>query len=166
MLLSFLCLFILLFILTILIISVVVGVPFVPTNQKRAKQMMELAKIEAGMKIVDLGSGNGRLLFLAAARGAKAVGYELNPILYWWTKLMILLKGYSGQVEVHCMSLYKADLHDTDIVFAFLLNGFMKKLDSKLFTELPKGAKIISYLFPIPNRIPVVKKDRIVMYQI
>ena len=49
------------------------------------------------------------------------------------------------------------------------LNRFdavMKKLDEKLFTELHSGAKIVSYLFPIPNRVPIVKEDGIFVYQV
>ena len=88
----FIYLFVILFVLIVLIISASVGVPFLPTNYKRAKQMMDLADIKTGSSVVDLGSGAGRLLFLAAARGATAVGYELNPILCWWTKIMIFLK--------------------------------------------------------------------------
>mgnify|MGYP001588549861 FL=1 len=95
-----------------------------------------------------------------------AVGYELNPILYYWTKLMILLKGCTGQVKVHCLSLYEADLRETDVVFTFLLNGPMKKLSSKLFTELPNGAKIVSYLFSIPDHTPSIKENGIMVYQV
>jgi len=162
----FIYLFVILFVLIVLIISASVGVPFLPTNYKRAKQMMDLADIKTGSSVVDLGSGAGRLLFLAAARGATAVGYELNPILCWWTKIMIFLKGYKGKVQVHCKSLYDADLSKTDVVFTFLLNGPMKKLENKLFTELPPGAKIVSYLFPIPNRTPSKKENGIIVYQV
>ena len=79
---------------------------------------------------------------------------------------MIFLKGYKGKVQIHCQSLYDADLTKTDVVFTFLLNGPMKKLENKLFTELPTGAKIISYLFSIPNRTPIKKIDGIIVYQV
>ena len=162
----FIYLFVILFVLVVLIISASAGVPFLPTNYKRAKQMMDLAEIKTGSRVVDLGSGAGRLLFLAAARGATATGYELNPILCWWTQIMIFLKGYKGKVKIHCQSLYDADLSNTDVVFTFLLNGPMKKLDNKLFTELPSGAKIVSYLFSIPNRTPIKKENGIIVYQV
>lgn len=162
----FIYLFVVLFVLIVLIISASAGVPFLPTNYKRAKQMMDLAEIKKGSRVIDLGSGAGRLLFLAATRGATAVGYELNPILCWWTQLMIIVRGYRGKIQIHCRSLYDADLSDTDIVFTFLLNGPMKKLENKLFTELPPGAKIVSYLFSIPNRTPIKKENGIIVYQV
>src|SRR5437763_1875443 len=102
----------------VLLISAVVGVPFLPTHQRQAELMMDLAGVASGKKVVDLGSGAGRLLFLAAARGAVATGYELNPFLCAWTLFVVRLRGLSEQVHVKCQSLYGADLHDVDIVVA------------------------------------------------
>lgn len=154
----------LLFIAIVFIISVVIGVPFLPTNRKQAKLMMELAGIKEGSVVIDLGSGAGRLLFLAAKKGARAIGYELNPFLVWWTRLMIKLKKLDGRVEVKCENLYNADFKNVDVVFAFLFNNPMKKLENKLFSELHPGAKIVSYVFPISGRVPVVKEQGIFVY--
>lgn len=146
-------------------ISALIGVPFLPTHMKQARVMMELAEIKPGMKVVDLGSGAGRLLFLAAARGANTVGYELNPFLVVWTKLMARVKRLP-LVAVKCQSLYDADLKDVDVVFAFLFPGPMKKLSAKLFSELKPGAKVVSYTFLIPDKQPLVKKEGIFVYQV
>lgn len=146
-------------------ISAVIGVPFLPTHMKQARVMMDLAEIKPGMKVVDLGSGAGRLLFLAAAKGATTVGYELNPFLVVWTKFAVLIKRLP-LVSVKCQSLYAADLKDVDVVFAFLFPGPMKKLSSKLFSELKPGAKIVSYTFLIPDKEPLLKKEGIFVYQV
>ena len=127
--------------------------------------MMELAELKPGMKVVDLGSGAGRLLFLAAEHGAVAVGYELNPLLFWWTKIRSILKKLPS-VTVRCQSLYQADLHDVDVVFAFLFPKLMANLNDKLFSELRPGSKIVSYTFSIPGRTPLIKKDGIFVYQV
>ena len=76
------------------------GVPFLPTHKKQALKMLELAGLKPGMKVIDLGSGAGRLLFLAASQGATAVGYELNPFLVLWTRLVILILGKQKQIKV------------------------------------------------------------------
>lgn len=128
--------------------------------------MIEIAALRPGMRAVDLGSGAGRLLFLAAKRGAAIVGYELNPILYLWTLLIIKLKGLSGRVSVRWRSLYRADLSEADVVFAFLLPKPMERLAPKLFTELKPGATIISYAFSIPKRAPVRKEQGIFVYRV
>lgn len=148
----------------ILVISVIIGVPFLPTHKKQALVMMDLAGIKPGMRVVDLGSGAGRLLFLAAKRGAVSVGYELNPFLVWWTRLAAYCKRL--RVTVRQQSLYDADLKNVDVVFAFLFPKPMIKLSEKLFRELKPGATIISYVFSIPGKTPVIKKEGIFVYKV
>ena len=65
----------------VMLVSVVIGIPCLPTHKKQAEIMINLCNIEPGMKVVDLGSGHGRLVILAAKKGAQVVGYELNPFL-------------------------------------------------------------------------------------
>lgn len=146
-------------------ISFFIGVPFLPTKRKQAKKMIELASITTGTKVVDLGSGAGRLLFLAAAQGAIATGYELNPLLVWWTRLVARLRAVRT-VEVKQQNLYTADLKEIDVVFAFLFPEPMEKLSGKLFTELKPGATIISCTFSIPDKKPVYQSGGIFVYQV
>lgn len=141
------------------------GVPFLPTHRRQARRMMELAQIKPGMKVIDLGSGAGRLLFLAAAQGAQVVGYELNPFLVLWTKLMILLKGKRGQIKVFYKSIYSADIADADIIFLFLYPTHMKKLETKIFTEAKHDVKILSYVFQFHSYVPVGNKEGIFIYK-
>jgi cyclopropane fatty-acyl-phospholipid synthase-like methyltransferase len=154
------------FLLCIVIISVFIGVPYLPTHKKQAKTMMDLAGIKEGTKVVDLGSGAGRLLFLAARRGAYATGYELNPFLALWTKVAARVFGLHKKVTVRTRDLYGAKLAEFDVVFTFLMNRPMKKLENKLFSELKPGALIVSYTFPIPNKEPIVRKDAIFVYRV
>jgi cyclopropane fatty-acyl-phospholipid synthase-like methyltransferase len=150
----------------VLFISTIIGVPCMPTHLKQAKKMIAIANLKPGMKVVDLGSGNGRLLFLAAKTGAKAIGYELNPLLVWWTKIAIFFRGLGGQVDVKLKSIYDADLKDVDVVFAFLMPKPMAKLESKLFSELKPGAMIYSYTFSIPGHEAIKKDEGILIYRV
>lgn len=152
--------------LVVMLISAIVGVPFLPTHRRQARLMMELGQIGPGKKVVDLGSGAGRLLFLAAKAGAIADGYELNPILYVWTQLVILLGGYRGRVRVHFQSLYQAPVGEKDVVFAFLFPEPMRRLGPKLFAELKPGARIVSYTFSIPNKTPLEKREGVYVYMV
>lgn len=154
----------LIIIFVVLLISTIIGVPCLPTRQNKAVLMMDLAGIKEGTKVVDLGSGFGRLMFLAAGRGAEVVGYELNPFLVAWSRLVAVLKNQSSKVKIIRRSLYKADLSQADVVFAYLFNGPMAKLDNKLWSELKTGAKVVSCTFPIPNRVPAVKQDGVFVY--
>lgn len=157
---------ILIFILVVLVFSpVFLGVPFMPTHKKQAIKMMELADIKPGMKVMDLGSGAGRLLFLAAQKGAYATGYELNPFLVIWTKLMIFLKGQQRQVQVLYKSIYDADIKEADVIFMFLFPPHMKKLAEKITKEAKSGAKILSYSFALPGWIPLIHEQAIYVYK-
>jgi len=140
------------------------GVPFLPTHKKQALKMIELGDIKPGIKVVDLGSGAGRLLFLSAKNGATCVGYELNPFLVLWTRLMIFLRGENGKIQVEYKSIYNADIKDADVVFMFLYPPHMKKIVDKL-SEVKKGAKIISYTFPIPGWAPTLHEQGIFVYE-
>lgn len=159
-------LYILVLLFSTVCISALLGVPFLPTHRRQAKLMIELAEIKPGMRVIDLGSGAGRLLWLVANQGAMVTGYELNPWLYVWTKLMIIVKGLFKCVTVKFKSLFEADLRDVDVVLAFLSPGMMRKLESRLFAELKPGAKIVSYTFSFPNRTAIKKQEGIYVYRV
>lgn len=155
-----------LFIFLVFSVSVFIGVPPLSTHKAQAIKMIEMAELRSGMKAVDLGSGTGRLLFLAAKRGVNIDGYELNPFLFFWTKLVSKLFGYENKVNVYLNSIYKADVKNADVVFAFLFPEPMKKLSSKLFSEMKTGTKIVSYAFEFPDKKPMIKEDGILIYKV
>ena len=116
-----------------------------------ARQMLELAEVSADDIVYDLGSGDGRLLWLAAQEfGARAVGIEIDPFRYAWTKMMIRFKGLGGQVHVFRADFFETDLSAASVVTAYLLRDTNRKLMSKLEQELPPGARVVSrkYIFP------------------
>lgn len=155
-----------LFVLVVFVFSpIFLGVPFLPTHRKQAKKMMELAEIKTGTKVIDLGSGAGRLLFLAAKNGATAIGYELNPFLVWWTRLVIFLTGQQKKIIVYYKSIYDADISDADVILLFLYPPHMKKLTDKIFSEAKDGAKIVSYAFQFTDRTPIAKEQALYVYK-
>lgn len=145
--------------------AIFLKVPFVPTHKKQARVAIELAQIGSQSKIIDLGSGGGRLVFIAAKTGATAVGYELNPFLYFWCKTISWLRGCNNAKFIF-QSIYNADLTSADVVFTFLSPAHMNKLSDKFAHELKSGAKVISYAFCWPNHTPAVKKEGLFVYQI
>ena len=157
--------FALIFLLIIFVFSpIFLGVPFLPTHKRQAIKMIELAQIKPGMKVVDLGSGAGRLLFLAARAGAQATGYELNPFLVLWTKLVIFFTGKQDKVKVYYKSIYDADIKDMDVVMMFLYPPHMKKMAEKLHETKP-GTIILSYAFALPEWQLIKKEQGIYVYK-
>jgi SAM-dependent methyltransferase len=133
------------------IIGFLAGGPFVPSSKAATRAMITMAQIKPGMTVYDLGSGDGRLLFLAASRGAKAVGYELNPILAYFTKLRALFSPYRKNITVYCSNFWNADISDADILFVYLLPWHMERLAAKLKKEGKKNSRIVSNSFIFPH---------------
>ena len=135
--------------------------PFVSTPWTVMDKMMELADIKKGEKVYDLGCGDGRLLIEANKRyGAKAVGIEISPFVYWLAK--IATRFSQAKVKVIRGNIFEFDFSDADVVFCYLFPEPMKKLEKK-FKNLKKGCRIISHGFEIPGWKPLmhikVKRD-------
>lgn len=141
-----------------LCLSFLTGAPFVPSTKNVAATMIAFAKIRKGMKVYDLGSGDGKLLFLAAACGANAVGLEINPYLVLLTAVKTLLSPYRRLIHTYWKNFWSADFSDADVVFIYLIPWRMDRLEQKLLRELKPGAKIVSNSFILPH-IPCIKKD-------
>ncbi len=149
----------------VFVVSVLIGIPCLPTHKKQARILIELCDIKPGTKMVDLGSGHGRLVILAAEKGANVVGYELNPFLVLLSRWLIEQKGLSGRAKIYWRSLYKADIGDADVITTFLFKKPMVKLANGLFKKLKPGAKVASYTFPIIGWQPIIHRDGISVYQ-
>lgn len=130
------------------------GAPFVPTLSKDTEALFDAISVSPDECIVDLGSGDGRIVGAAAARGFNAVGYELNPLLALYSKFK--LKQYGSKARVELKDFWVTPLpQNTAIVFVFLAGPFMRKLDSKLTQEsvrLGRDIVLISYGVKMPQK--------------
>lgn len=140
------------------IIAFLSGAPFVPSTNPTAKSMIDLAGIKKGSIVYDLGSGEGRLLFLAAAKGANATGIEINPILVFYTAIRVYLSHYRNQVRVLWKDFWKTDLRDADVVLIYLLPWRMERIEKKLIKQLKPGAIVVSNSFLFPH-LTLYKQD-------
>jgi hypothetical protein len=129
------------------------GAPFVPTHQDTVARMIESAQIQPGEKMADLGSGDGRVLIAAARAGAEAHGFEINPLLIWWSRYKIKKAGLTGKAFVHWKNFWLADFSQFQIVMLFGITGIMTGLERKLKAELTPGSRVISNVFKFPNWI-------------
>lgn len=137
-------------------IYAMLGAPFVPTHMKQVKRMIDAAHLKKGMKIYDLGCGDGRLVHESSAivGATKAVGYEYSPIVYLWAKfLSIFWKG--GEIEYG--NIWNQDFSDADVIFCYLLPHAMAKFEKVVLPQLKQNTLIVSHAFEMPN-YPVYKK--------
>lgn len=138
------------------------GAPFIPTLKAQRDQALDLLNLRRGQLFVDLGCGDGRMLALAASRGLKAIGYELNPFLalYAW----LTTRRYGRSVKVVWGNFWHADLSKADGVFVFLIGHYMKKLDSLLSRSKGRQIKLVSNAFKVPGRRHVKKSGPMFLY--
>lgn len=138
-----------------LCIAFAYGAPFVPSTQKAALKIIDLAHIKPGDRIYDLGSGNGKLLLLAAQKGAVATGYEINPFLVLHTKIRVYFSPYRNNIFVYWKNFWHADLADAHAVFVYLIPWKMDKLEVMLQQKLKPGTLVISNSFIFPHLEPI-----------
>jgi len=131
------------------------GPPFVPTPQKTITKLVEFANISKKDVVIDLGSGDGRMLIASAKQGAQTRGWELNPILVLWTNFVAKRQGVGNRVKVYQKNYMNADVTDATVIFLYTFIKPMALLEKKLTKELKKGSKIISYKFTFPNLKPI-----------
>ena len=140
------------------------GAPFAPTNRKGAETMIRLARIQAGDRAVDIGSGDGRLVIALARSGAEAHGLEINRLLVWWANRAIKKAGLASRARTLKKDLWKTDLSSYNVVTVFGISYIMDDLEKKLDRELKPGSRVISNRFRFPNWKPVESENGIHLY--
>lgn len=127
------------------------GAPYVPTMKNDIASFLKLANIKPEDKFVDIGCGDGRLLFASADQGAIATGYEISLIPYVLSKLKLLFLKEKDNVKIIYANFWKKNLHDADLVYFFLMPKFHDQLKEKFAKELRPGTKVIAYIWPVPG---------------
>ncbi len=137
--------------------AMIKGAPFVPSFKSKCRTMIKLAELKNTDTLMDLGSGDGRILFLASDNVKQAVGIEINPVLYHYSKLKNKIKRKQN-IEIRRGNLWDADLSEVDVLTLFFIQDKMEKLGKKIKREMKPGSRIISNTFSFPNW-EVKKKD-------
>ena len=125
-------------------------VPFEPTDERVAYDMLSLAGATDRDVVYDLGSGDGRIPVLAAQKhGARAVGVELDPRLVGMSRDVAADAGLDDRVTFVEGDLFTTAIGDATIVTLYLSESVNAKLAPKLRRELRPGARIVSRRFGI-----------------
>jgi precorrin-6B methylase 2 len=117
-----------------------------PTPMRVIRQMLDMADLKEGETLYDLGAGDGRILFQAAAASPiKAVGVEIDPFKCFLLQNRIRRKRLGERVKVIQADFFKVDLSRANVVFLYLSPAAHQRLQEKLSRELPEGARVICY---------------------
>jgi SAM-dependent methyltransferase len=142
---------------------------FVPTWEPIVYQMLELAGVTRDDVVYDLGSGDGRIVILAAQKyGARGVGIELDPKLVEVSRQVARDAGVDTRVTFIQGDLFAADISEATVVTLFLSPSVNNELEPKLKRELRPGTRIVSHQFLIgkwaPERTMPAKDDGTNLY--
>jgi SAM-dependent methyltransferase len=131
--------------------AMITGAPFVPSSQKIMEKMMELANIQPGERVYDLGCGDGRVVRAAAKQGARSIGFELSPFVYIIAKLRSL---FLPNTSIRFRDFWGQNLADADVVFCYLLTASMQTFKKELWPTLKPGTRVVSHAFAMEGIEP------------
>ena len=141
---------------------VLFGPPYLPTRRRYSKTALDLLALEPGQTMLELGSGDGRVLLAAAKRGWNVVGIELNPLLVLFSK--IYTWRYRRQVHIIWGDYFKVKWPPVEGIFTFMLPRLMSKLDHHVTAWPHRPVKLASFAFKIPNKKPSAKRNGVFLY--
>jgi SAM-dependent methyltransferase len=121
-------------------------VVWVPTPHAVVQKMLDMAQVTANDYVIDLGSGDGRLVITAAKRGARALGIEYNPDMVAISRTNAQQEGVAARAEFVKADLFESDFSEATVITMFLLPEINVKLRPKLLALKP-GTRIVSNTF-------------------
>jgi len=137
------------------------GLPPTPTRRERIRKALEMAELRPGETLYDLGSGDGRVLIIAAREfGARAVGIDVGPVQCVQAWLNSVLSRSTDKVKVKWGNFLKSDLSQADVVFAYLTSSYVGRLAPQLSSQLKPGARVVTISFDFPDWEPAAFDDR------
>ncbi len=140
------------------------GAPYLPILKNRIPEALDLINLKPGQTLIELGSGDGRVLAAAAQRGIQSIGYELNPLLVVYSKLRLI--KYRKLTRVVWGNYWTKKWPEAHGIFVFLLQPYMQKLGTKIEQNYPKGIKLVSFAFTLPDAQPVKELNGLYLYQV
>ena len=138
--------------------------PYYPTPEIIVEKMLQLGGLKAGEKMFDLGSGDGRIVIMAARKfKADATGVEFDDSLYKQSMDRIKTLGLSATARIIHGDLTKQDYSSADLLTVYLLPVGNEKVSPMLEKQLKKGARIVAHDFEFsawkPEKIEDIDDD-------
>jgi len=124
--------------------------PYVSTPLSVVRQMLVLSELRPGELIYDLGSGDGRVVIMAAQEfGARGVGVELREDLVKRAIERVSELNISNKVKIVQSDMFNVDLSQANVVTLYLTTSANEKVKPKLESELKQGARVVTHDYEI-----------------
>ncbi|KAG5877950.1 hypothetical protein JTB14_001180 [Gonioctena quinquepunctata] len=128
--------------------------PYVPATNTQITNILAALKGRSGT-LLDLGSGDGRIVIEAAKCNFLSHGVELNPWLVYYSKLWALRNGLHKSTRFFRRDLWRYNISKYDNIVIFGVEQMMDNLEKKFLSECKPECCIIACRFPLPNRTPI-----------
>jgi protein-L-isoaspartate O-methyltransferase len=129
--------------------------PYVPTPQSIVTQMLEMAEVGPDDYVIDLGSGDGRIVLTAARDfGARGMGVEILEDLVESARLAAEEQGIADRVRFVQQDLFATDVSEATLVTMYLLPVTVSRLRDKLLRELAPGTRVVSHDYRVQGWRP------------
>ncbi len=129
--------------------------PYVPSPQSVVSDMLRYADVGPGDFLIDLGSGDGRIVLTAAkVFGARGFGVEIKEELVKRANEAAHKEGLADRVKFIKQDLFKTDISQASVITMYLLPDTVNLLKDKFLTELRPGTRIVSHDYPLTGWIP------------
>ena len=134
--------------------------PYYPTPESVVKKMLDLGELKSGEKMFDLGSGDGRIVIMAAQKyGADATGVELDNDLWRQSTEKIRKLGLQKQARIIHGDILEQDYSSADLITVYLLPVSNDRVRPILEKQLKKGARIVAHDFEFSDWTPAKTVD-------
>lgn len=125
--------------------------PYAATPDAVVDAMLTMAAVSPRDYVIDLGSGDGRLVLGAAARGARALGVDIDGALVALARRHAEHDGLAERARFLEQDLFATDVSEATVVTIYLLPSIMGRIAEKLRAELKPGARVVAHDFPLPG---------------
>lgn len=133
-------------------------VPYVPTPDAVVEQMLDMVDVQPSDYVIDLGSGDGRIVVAAAKRGASGHGIDLDPERISEARQNAAQNNVDDQIMFMEGDIFETDFSKASIITMYLLPSVNKKLRPELLDKLEPGTQIVSHSFDMGDWEPDKKE--------
>ncbi len=143
--------------------TVFFGPPYLPVLRGNMQAAFELLELKPGQTMLELGSGDGRVLIAAAKQGIHVVGIELSPILVALSWLRT--RRYRRYVKIIWGNYFTVQWPQADAVFAFMIQRHMAKLDKRIAGWHKRPVRLASVAFKVPGKPTAAEAYGVFLYR-
>jgi cyclopropane fatty-acyl-phospholipid synthase-like methyltransferase len=147
-----------------LLYSIPRGAPYAATDDATLRELIKAAKVKKGEKIIDVGSGDGKIVIALASQGIDAYGIEFNPLLVVWSRYRIRKMKLQKHATIYWGDMWRHDFRKYNVIIIYGIIYIMKRLEKKLRSEVKPGARVLCNHFQFPTWKPQSKKGRVAVY--